>query len=472
MQQYCNKQKSDDCHISVISGAVPCFVPIPDVSLQFIIEIKSKETAIMKKLILLFIPSLLSIATIYAQDFVEVSTGAGYQNQAYFRLSDNQVNQLANESWDLAFSVTGQFNVGVAINESTTSITGAPAAELLVFQTSLTDFSATMDSTHLGDRVLNDESSWSEGGALSNIANPSDPFDFGWGSYNPVTHTLYGTRIFAVQLRDGSWLKFMIESFAGSAFTLKYANWDGSEEKTVVIDRGDYPDNILVQFSFSSGAVLDPVGSWDLLFGRYLTKLDDGEGNILDYPVTGVLANGTTELVKLQGVDPESVSYTEYLDSFDTRLDIIGHDWKSFSFTEGWIIPQDLVYFAKTANGEVYKLQLIDFEGSSTGISTLQKTSLGMLSSTRNKVSSYKEASLYPNPVREFATLVFSAQSSGKEIPMVVRDLNGKTYWESKIDVQKGLNAIEISANQLPNGMYFISVGVPGDHFTLKFMKH
>ena len=95
-----------------------------------------------------------------------------------------------------------------------------------------------------------------------------------------------------------------------------------------------------------------------------------------------------------------------------------------------------------------------------------------MLSSTRNEVSSYKEASLYPNPVRELATLVFSAQSSGKEIPMVVRDLNGKTYGASKIDVQKGLNAIEISANQLPAGMYFISVGVPGDQFTLKFMKH
>lgn len=426
----------------------------------------------MKKLILLFIVFSFHSRTLSAQEFIEIATGAGYSNQAFFRLSDNRVSQLANESWDLAFSVTGQFNVGVAINESTTSITGAPAAELLVFQTSLTDFSTPMDSTHLGDRVLNDESSWAEGGALSSVANPNDPFDFGWGSYNPVTHTLYGTRIFAAQLRDGSRLKFMIESFAGNTFTLKYANWDGAEEKTVVIDRGDYPDNVLVMFSFGSGATLEPIGPWDLMFGRYLTKLDDGEGNILDYPVTGILANGTTEFVKLQGVDPEDISYTEYLDSFDTRLDIIGHDWKSFSFTEGWIIPQDLVYFAKTATGEVYKLQLIDFEGSSTGISTVQKTALGMLSSTRNEVSSYKEASLYPNPVRELATLVFSAQSSGKEIPMVVRDLNGKTYGASKIDVQKGLNAIEISANQLPAGMYFISVGVPGDQFTLKFMKH
>jgi hypothetical protein len=407
----------------------------------------------------------------FAQEFAQVATGAGYQNQAFYRLSDNNVAQLPNESWDLAFSMTGQFNVGIAVNESTTSITGAPAAELVIYQTSLRDFSVAVDSTHLAGRILNDESSWAEGGALSLVANPADPFDFGWGSYSPVTHTLSGTRVFAAKLRDGSFKKFIVSSFAGNTFTLKYANFDGSDEKTVAINRGDYPENVLVFFSFSTGEVLAPIGTWDLMFGRYLTKLDDGEGNILDYPVTGVLSNGMIEAVKLQGVNPATVNYTEYLDSFSTRLDVIGHDWKAFSFTQGWVIPQDLVFFAKTPSNEVYKLVFVDFEGSSTGVSTIEKTALGILSSSRNLQSSFKEASVFPNPVVDQSTVVFTAERSYAQLPLVIRDLSGRILWQAAVRADEGLNAIAIPALPLAPGMYFLSVGLPQDQFTLKFIK-
>ena len=48
-----------------------------------------------------------------AQSFVQVSMGAGYAQQAYYRLSDDNVGQVANENWDLAFSMIGQNDVGV-----------------------------------------------------------------------------------------------------------------------------------------------------------------------------------------------------------------------------------------------------------------------------------------------------------------------------------------------------------------------
>ena len=425
----------------------------------------------MQRNLLLFFFFVSFIYAGFGQEFAQIATGAGYQNQAYYRLSDNNTVQIPNESWDLAFSVTGQFNVGIAVNESTTSITGAPAPELVVYRTSLTDFSVPMDSTHLEVRILNDESSWAEGGALNLVANPANPFDFGWGTYSPITHTLTGTRVFAAKLRDGSFKKFIISSFAGNTFTLKYANFDGSDEKTAAVNRGDYPDNILVFFSFSTGEVLQPIGAWDLVFGRYLTKLDDGEGNILDYPVNGVLSNGNIEMVKLQGVNPATVNYTEYVDSFSKRLDIIGHDWKAFSFTEGWIIPQDLVFFVKTPSNEIYKLVFVDFEGSSTGISTIEKTALGILSSNRRVSVNFKEAAIFPNPVVATATLVFTAERSYDQLPMVVRDLSGRVLWQTTTRADKGLNAIEIPALPLPAGMYFLSVGLPQDQLTLKFIQ-
>lgn len=421
---------------------------------------------------LLVILSILPLATsVFAQSYVQVATGVGYQNQAFYRLSDDNVVQLPNESWDLAFSMTGQFNVGIAINESTTSITGAPAAELEIYETSLTDFTAEMDTTHLLRRLLNDESSWAEGGALSNVANPADPFDFGWGSYNPVTHTLYGTRVFAAKLRDGSYKKFFVASFDGSAYGLKYANFDGSEEQNISINRGDYGENILAFFSFSTGSMIEPIGSWDLVFGRYLTKLDDGEGNILDYPVTGVLSNGTIQLAKASGVDPIGVSYETYADSLDSRLDIIGHDWKAFSFTEGWVIPTDLVFFAKTPTGEIYKLVFVDFEGSSTGVTTIEKTSLGVVSSNRNLSDNFTETALFPNPVSDNATIVFSAKQSYKNAPVYIRDLTGRILWSGQTMIEEGFNAISLDIPNLAEGMYLVSLGFPQDQFSLKFIK-
>lgn len=44
-----------------------------------------------------------------------------------------------------------------------------------------------------------------------------------------------GNRVFVIKLRDGSYKKLMIQSFAGGTYNLKYANFDGTEEKTVAI---------------------------------------------------------------------------------------------------------------------------------------------------------------------------------------------------------------------------------------------
>lgn len=296
----------------------------------------------MQKPILTLILICFNTACLLAQEFVQVGTGAGYSKQAYYRLSDDAVTQIANESWDLAFSTAGTIDVGISVNESTTSVTGAPAPELALFLTAATSFAETIDTSKFVKRLYNDETSWTEGGALNVIADAENPFDFGWGLYNVSNHTLTGNRIFAVKLRNNTYKKFIIESFAGGAYNLKYANFDGSDEKTVVIKKGDFSGNPMALFSFTTGETLAPLGAWDLVFCRYVTPLNDGAGNILDYPVTGVLSGYNVEVAKAKDIDPQTVEYSAYLDSFQTRLDMIGYNWKSFSFTQGWVIPNVL----------------------------------------------------------------------------------------------------------------------------------
>ncbi|MBK7870615.1 MAG: T9SS type A sorting domain-containing protein [Saprospiraceae bacterium] len=425
----------------------------------------------MNKLILTILGLCSTVITIFAQDYVQVAVGAGYSKQAYYRLSDDAVTQIANESWDLAFSTTGTIDVGISVNESTTSVTGAPAPELALFLTSATNFAETIDTSKFVKRLYNDETSWTEGGALNIIADPENPFDFGWGLYNLSNHTLTGNRIFAVKLRDNTYKKFIIESFAGGAYNLKYANFDGSEEKTVAIKKGDFSGNPIALFSFETGETLAPLGAWDLMFCRYVTPLDDGAGNILDYPVTGVLSGHNVETVEVKGIDPNAVTYNTYVDSFQTKLDIIGYDWKTFSFTQGWVIPTDLAYFVKTAENRIYKLVFVDFEGSTTGISTFEKTDLGILSSVNNPNSNFKEATVYPNPKVSEATLAFTLKQNQNNLQLAVRDLTGRMIWNTLVDGNQGLNAIQLPSMNLPQGMYLLSVGRGKDSITLKLIQ-
>lgn len=421
---------------------------------------------------LLFISITLStVMMLSAQNYVQVAVGTGYAQQAYYNLSDDVVTQIANESWDVAFTTFGFADVGISINESTTSVTGMPAPELILYLAPTNDFLDTIAVDSLTNRLYNDESSW-ENGALNGVATSSDPFDFGWGSYNVNNHTLNGTRVFVIKLRNDTYKKFIIESFAGGAYNLKYANLDGSDEQMRSIAKADFRDSPVALFSFETGATLPATGDWDLVFCRYVTPLSDGQGGTLDYPVTGVLSAPGVEVAKAINVNPVTVDHTAYVDSFKTELDVIGHDWKSFDFTSGWVIPNDLAYFVKTADGVIWKLVFIDFEGSSTGVSTFEKTEMGVLSSVKNRNSNVVEASVYPNPIIDKATVAFTLKQNQNNLQMRVTDLSGKTVWQTAgLSGNEGLNIFNLPRLNLPKGMYLLSIGTGANLTTLKMMQ-
>lgn len=424
----------------------------------------------MQKFILTLLVVFSGAIGLSAQKFVQVATGAGYGKQAYYKLSTDAVNTLANESWDLAFSVLGSIDVGVSINESTTSTSGAPAAELELHLTSASKFTDTITVAKLGRRLYNDENSWLDGGALNTVADSSNAFDFGWGLYNFSNHTLIGNRVFAIKLRNGTYKKLMIQSFASGTYNLKYANFDGTEEKTIAIKKADFTGSSVALFSFSTGTTLPALGAWDLMFGRYVTPLFDGQ-NFIPYPVTGVLSAPNVKVAKIKGVDPSTVQYNTYKDSLKTRLDVIGYDWKTFSLTAGWVIPEDLSFLVQTADKHIYKLVFVDFEGSTTGISTFEKTDLGVLTSVHNLNSNFKEASVYPNPVIDEATVAFTLKQGRNKVQLLVRDAAGRVLWNTQVDAQEGLNAVQLPVLNLPQGMYFLSIGSGEDMVTLKLMQ-
>jgi hypothetical protein len=216
--------------------------------------------------------------------------------------------------------------------------------------------------------LFNREISWSYG-ALNEFREGGNPDDFGWGVYNPTTQETNGIFVYAIKLRDGTYLKFQIQSLINGVYTFRYANLDGSGETIKTISKADHAGKMLAYFSFETGETVDvePSGGFDLLFCRYHSLLHQG-GDSVQYLVTGILSAAGVEVAEASHVDPATVQFQDYADSLSSNLEIIGHDWKFFDLNAfEWILPEDLIYFVKTQDDRVWKLGLLNFREMNRG---------------------------------------------------------------------------------------------------------
>ena len=412
-------------------------------------------------LTLLFLSSFFFVK---AQSDVEVSVGASYVNQAFYTLSDDNVNSLENESWDLAFTVDVD-GAAIHYNESAKISFGDPVPELRLYLAPTNDFSDVIDSGMLTDSLYNGEASW-EDGAFNSVKDDNDPSDFGWGIFNLDSQVVEGTRVYALKLRDDTWRKIKIESLDNGVYTMKYANLDGSNETVVTIDKANFGDSPLALFSFDSGAAVASPANWDLLFARYYSALEVG-GETTQYLVTGVLSGPGIEIAQANNIDPISVEYEPYLDSMETRLDVIGQDWKYFDLSEFmWVIDLQRAYFLKQADDHLWKLAFIDFGGSGTGTSTFVKEDLGILNSVENPASNFIDFGVFPNPVKDELTISFSLKEQRSDLQIRLFNSLGQVIWLKTADVDSGLNVLNFQAPAVPSGVYQLVVGNESDLFT------
>jgi hypothetical protein len=350
----------------------------------------------------------------------QVSVGAAYAQQAYYNLSTGEVTAVDNDAWDIAFSNEGMTDAGVFINESA----GFMASPLKLFLSTETDWNNPITDVSVfvdEEIILNSEVDWTTG-AFNTVADPANPFDYGWGAYNTTTHKIEGDKIFVVQLRDGSFIKVQITELSGGSYSFKYADLDGSNEVSTNISKEDSAGQSLIYFSFGSGDEVSMPTDYDLVFQRYSTPIPDGMGGFIDYNVTGVLLAPNTSAVVAYDVDPETVNESDYADQYSTEVSTIGYDWKSYSFTSGWVIDDARANFIKTSAGDLYKVVFYDFEGSSTGVTTLEKTFLG---TTNTSIANNIDAlDIFPNPTNglvsikglEDSSMVSIYAINGKEV--------------------------------------------------------
>lgn len=413
----------------------------------------------MKYLYLLFFFATIITVNLKAQECDEISQAQGYASQIFYDIATKTSTSFSHEDWDIAFGVDG-FSSAVLVNEGVASSQAAPPAQIALFASTSNDF-ATADTLEITDRLYNDEVSW-EDGAFNIIADTADPFDLGWGSYSPATQTVTGDQVYFLLDRAGVYRKIVIESLISGTYTFRYANLDGTNEQTVSINKTDFAGKTMAYFSFANGVVDLEPDSWDLLFTRYVTPLPDGEGNILDYTVTGVLHNKGITVAELSGVDPFNESVPSDENQYETALDVIGFDWKSFDLgTFSWNIPDDLVYFVRKADGTIYRMQFVDFQGSSTGITTVCSVDEGLISSLDRLPAFAESVSLFPNPARQFTHLQITTKLSGNaKGKLTLLNAFGQVIpgTQHQVALVPGENKLALDLNKIPSGQYLVQL--------------
>ncbi|HFA50012.1 MAG TPA: T9SS type A sorting domain-containing protein [Bacteroidetes bacterium] len=416
----------------------------------------------MKKLFTLL--ALCGGTFLYSQDLVLVSYAHNYAEQAFYRFADDATTNIPNESWDIALTAFGDSDAGIFINESSVVF----GSQNVLFLAPTDDFSATIAPADLTMRLLNDEQSW-DYGAFNLPRDESNPDDFGWGAYDAATESIKGTKVYAIQFRDGSYKKLQIVSLDQGVYTLKHADLDGANETTLTVDKADFPNNHFIYLPLGSGQPLDIVPSeWDLTFTRYSSPVDDGAGGTFDLVTAGVLSAPGVEVAEASGVVPETVDYLDYEDQFSAVPDIIGYDWKDFD-NGNWLIPEDRAYFVKLPTGQIWKVIFIEFKGSSTGEAIFTKEEVRP-SAVQEGKSLFNSFAVYPNPMGRQSSVIFSLKKNGR-VHLSLSSVFGNIVWEKEYPANRGLNNFALPVMNIPTGTYFMNLSAGGEKVSAKVVK-
>ena len=417
----------------------------------------AEKTKTMKKTLLF--TSMMCLYLVSKAQIVEDSIYMlpGYTNESYYSFQNGEIQNIDNTSWDIAFDLSG-YGASVRSNEHI-------GTEVYLYSGS--DWQAVDTTGIIWDTFHNSETTWKIG-AFDQSANPADPFDLGWGAYNPVTHTISGNKIYIIKLSNGAYKKIMIESLISGTYSFKYANLDGSDEMTNSVTKSDYNGKNFIYYSITTHQPIDrePMNSdWDIVFTKYSAEIAMGPGApTVNYSVTGVLSNNNIYVREASGVDPLTADFLDY--QVDSVINVIGYDWKSFNGM-GYTIEPNLSYFIEDHGGNIWHLLFTDFEGSSTGKIVFGKNLIS--SANTYEIVDVNKFEVFPNPANNNVSILINTSSVNSRIS--ITDMSGKIVHYKELD-SSGLINYPISVSHLNSGSYFVKITTDNGQLTKKLIIH
>ncbi len=396
----------------------------------------------MKKTIISFL-FLSFLVTTNAQTIDSVSTGASNANTVFYSFKNGIIKTQPNSDWDLAFEISG-FSASILANH---------AKGLVVYQSPFSFANwATFDTSNYSTwkKMYNSPQLWSVG--AFNLHTNTDPYDLGWGTYDPASHIVSGDSIFLVKLANGTLKKLTILNLSTGIYSIRYSNLDGSNESTKSIDKANYKNKNFGYFAFDTETSLDReplTADWDIAFTKYTEFIPTA------YNVAGVWTNKGNKTAEARNVSVTTTNYSPF--RFSDSNSIIGYDWKKYNASlNKYDITSNLVYFVTTKEA-TWKLVFTGYKGGANGTFYFSKEAMSAsLQSTK-----LTSCSIYPNPSQ--SSLSIKLPSNNQLIKYSIQSISGQTLAEGK---DSTLNISGLTA-----GIYYLTLNTTKGIQTLKFSK-
>ena len=159
--------------------------------------------------------------------------------------------------------------------------------------------------------------------------------------------------------------KALFDSVSRSAYHFRIADFYGNEwtEFSVAKDTAYTYSYFSIRESKSQVWIAPPKNEWDICFTQY-TYIYYDMNPMVAYLVTGVLLNPNNAVsAQVFNVPFEDISYSGLETyQFQSRIDHIGWDWKTYDFDQGYYITDASKSYVLTAkSGRLYKIHFLDW---------------------------------------------------------------------------------------------------------------
>lgn len=302
----------------------------------------------------------------------------------------------------------------------------------------------------------NSVTTWA-GGAFNVSANPTDQNDLSWGIYNPSNHNVYGDSLYVLEDPNGDFKQLYLEHLVNGQFKFHYADIDGSNANTVIIDKDDFVGKNFGHYSLyfeTEGHDLEPLSAnWDLMFTRYNRPVDY-------YGVAGILTNKHIKVAEVNTSDPSTVDPSTL--TFSEDINIIGYDWKQFGSTGFEVVPNRSYFVIDELDGDTSTIVFQSFSGSSGGgitqmlVNGVSKT-VEMGTGYANRVFFDLDNDVVHSSARNAWDLAFDGDNFGTVIrsneelgyKLWVYPHDDASIWNENVSVSEleGLNFVSIHPN-------------------------
>lgn len=383
-----------------------------------------------------------------------VNTGPGNSQMVFYRLSDGTKTTSSNTDWHLAITVRSTEFPNSPLGGTTIRINEANGVAAYVFPNSdSSQFAQLSVNSYSFWNKLHDSDSLMDLGAFNTIRT-SNVFDFGWGFYNSASHHVVGTNFFLVKLPNGKLKKFYVEKLLyDTAFVIRYANIDNTNEQVINIRKKDYFGKNFVYLNLENNALMDkePLRTdWDLQFIKYTAS----KGSSREYePEVGVWLNKGWSAARRADTDVNSFDFTGI--AVSPSMSAVGWNWKNKYFNDGsrdaeanysYKVVDSLAYLLTKGNKN-YKLVFTDFSTTTgnIGFHLEEVWATNIIES-----APALDASVYPNPAQNFIAIELPVNTA----EVMISDMAGRLVLQEKLD--DSINAVNVSA--VTPGVYLITI--------------